>query len=68
MNRNELWAMLYHSNEIAKLFDGSEECKHNVCAQCGYYAICRMNGLLRFLIEQETAKYNVKGELKDDND
>lgn len=67
MNRNDLQAMLHYTRELEKIIYDSEECKHNVCTQCGYYAICRMNVLLHSLIEREANKYDVKGELKDDN-
>lgn len=67
MNRNDLQAMLYHIREVSKIIYGSEECKHDVCYKCGYYAICNMNELLQSLIEREAVKYNTKGELKDDN-
>lgn len=67
MNRNDLQAMLHYTNEVAKIICGSEECMHGDCNKCGYDVICQMNELLHSLIEHEANKYDVKGELKDDN-
>ena len=67
MNRNDLQAMLHYTNVAAKIICGSEECRRDDCDKCGYYVICQMNELLYSLIEREANKYEVKGELKDDN-
>ena len=67
MNRNDLQAMLHYTNEVAKIIYASEECRHCDCGKCGYYVICKMSELLHSLIEHEANKYDVKGELKDDN-
>lgn len=45
----------------------SEDCKHGVCANCSYYAICHVNRTLQYLIKHEADKYNAKGELINDN-
>lgn len=67
MNRMELQAMLHSSNEVRKLIFGSRECLDNGCDSCSYFAICQANALLHELIGHEADKYNVKGELKHDN-
>lgn len=67
MNRINVQAMLYHSNEIGKICYGSRECKNNGCESCRYFAICQANILLYTLIEYEADKYDAKGDLKDDN-
>lgn len=67
MTRRQLQAMLHHTNEIAKICLESEDCKHGVCANCSYYAICHVNRTLQYLIKHEADKYNAKGELINDN-
>lgn len=67
MNRIDVQAMLYHSGQIRKILFESRECRNNHCDTCGYFELCETNTVLYGLITHEANKYNVKGELKHDN-
>ncbi len=67
IRRNELQAMRHHVRELENTIYTIQECTKETCNVCDYNTICKVTTLLIQLIEQGIDKYNVKGELKNDN-
>lgn len=67
IRRNKLQAMRHHVRELEKTVYATQECTKETCNVCSYNTICKVTTLLIQLIEHGIDKYNVKGELKNDN-
>lgn len=68
MTRNDIQAMLHYICEAQKILYEAQKCKQGSCKSCNYTHICTATSHSCTLIKCEAERYNVKGELKDDND
>lgn len=69
MTQNEELQVIYHhACELQNKIYRSHVCNIRItCSACKYGKICELTTLLIQLIEHGIDKYNVKGELKNDN-
>lgn len=67
MTSNTIQAMLRYICEMQKLLFGVQKCSQETCNSCDYKKICNAITNLLAIIVRESYRYNVKGELKDDN-
>lgn len=68
MNRNKLHAMRRYVREVQKIVYETRECINGECDNCDCAYICELTNCLIKFIQHELHRYDVKGELKDDND
>lgn len=67
MTRNKIQAMLHCICEMQKLLFEAQKCSQETCNFCDYKKICNGITSLFTIIVREAYIYNVKGDLKDDN-
>ena len=67
MNRSRLQAMRHYVRKAQETIYKTRECIEGECNNCDYAYICGAINLLIEYIQQELDRYDVKGELKDDN-
>ena len=68
MNRNKLQAMRRHARKVQQIVYETRECINSECDNCDCAYICELTNCLINFIQHELYRYDVKGELKDDND
>lgn len=68
MNRNDLLEMRFNVRQVQKRAYKAQSCLIKGCDNCDCAYICELTKCLLKFIRHELNKYDVKGELKDDND